>query len=445
MPRHIVIPALEDCQRAELETLRNASDCLFHPLLDTRTLVEAEQIDFNALLQQCRTAIAALGVPITGLIAHWDFPTSVLVPLLSRDQALPSPSLESVLKCEHKYWSRLLQQEVIPECVPRFALLDPFAEHPEKSIDLPFPFWIKPIKSFSSQLGFRIDSDADLRDALAAIRARIHHLGAPFDQALSHIDLPRALQGIGGHHCIVEEILEGVQAAPEGSVANGRFQTHGLFDMQRDEAGQRYENLIYPSALPAPVQQRITEACRKYLHHIGFDNGCFNAEFLWDAGTDTLRVIEFNTRISQSHSEMFVMVDGVSNHEVALDILLARTPDMPSGEGQHAVAGKFHITFPDDAIVTAVPSRRDIQTLAARFPGLEFRLHASPGMRLSTLPNQDSYCYQLADIYLGAESREALLANYQACLEALPFAFEPLLTGLPEAQQNAAEVHRGTP
>ncbi|MCK0538414.1 ATP-grasp domain-containing protein [Alcanivorax quisquiliarum] len=441
MPHHIVIPALADCQRTELETLRNAGDCLFHPLLDVRTLVEAGQVDFNALLQQCRTALAALGVPITGLIAHWDFPTSVLVPMLSRDQALPSPSLESVLMCEHKYWSRLLQQQVIPEYVPRFSVLDPFSEHSADNIGLPFPFWIKPVKSFSSQLGFRIENTADLEQALAEIRAGIGHLGDAFDQALAHIDLPASLHGIGGRHCIIEEIVEGVQVAPEGSVADGHFQVHGLFDMQRDAAGQRYENLIYPSSLPRSVQEDIAEACRKFLHHIGFDNGCFNAEFIWDAATDQLRVIEFNTRISQSHSEMFVMVDGVSNHEVALDVLLGRTPQMPRGEGRYPVAGKFSIPYPDDAIVTAVPDKRDMQTLAARFPGLDIRLHVSPGMRLSTLPNQDSYCYQLGDIYLGAESREALLANYQACLQALPFAFEPLLPQGARSAQAAGAAH----
>ena len=62
-------------------------------------------------------------------------------------------------------------------------------------------------------------------------------------------------------------------------------------------------------------------------------------------------------------------------------------------------------------------------------------------MRLSTLPNQDSYCYQLGDIYLGAESREALLANYQACLQALPFAFEPLLPQDTSSSQAAGAAH----
>lgn len=439
MPHHIVVPALTSCQRAELETLRNAGDCIFHPLLDLATLVEPEELDFNSLLQQCRTAIAALGVPVTGLIAHWDFPTSVLVPMLSRDQALPSPSLTSVLMCEHKYWSRLLQQEVIPELVPRFCVVDPYSEQAAEQIDVPFPFWIKPVKAFSSQLGFRIENAEELAQALETIRARLHHFGDAFDQALAHIDLPEALQGIGGNYCIVEEILEGVQAAPEGSVYAGHFNVHGLFDMQRDEAGRRYENLIYPSALPEAVQQRMIDACRRYLHHIGYDNGCFNAEFIWDEATDRLRVIEFNTRISQSHSELFILVDGVSNHEVPLDILLGQPPRMPQREGRYAVAGKFHIPHFEDAVVIGLPDNQAIETLQARFPGISIRVHVAPGTRLATLPNQDSYCYQLGDIYLGADSREELMERYQACLDALPFRFGPV----PVAEQAAGTSHAG--
>lgn len=431
MPRHIAVPALLPHQRSELETLNNAEDCQFHALLDVPTLVEPGRIDFEALMDRCRQALDQLNVPLTGLIAHWDFPTSVLVPLLSAERGLPSPSLRSVLTCEHKYWSRLAQREVIPECVPDFCSVDPFASDPLAQVTLPFPFWIKPVKAFSSQLGFRIDNERDFQHAIGTIRQGIRHFGDAFDQALQHVDLPDALQHAGGNTCIAEAIMNGVQAAPEGSVFKGEFAVHGTFDMHRDE--QRYDSLLYPSALPEAIQQRMQDACQRFLHHIDFDNGCFNAEFLWDEANDRLQVVEFNTRISQSHSDMFIMVDGVSNHEVPLDILLGRRPRMPHRQGRYAVAGKFLLSHDEDAIVDHVASDRVIQTLQTRFPGTRLELDIEPGMRLSDLPNRESYTYPIGALYLGADSYDALRERHRICLEALDFDFVPLPVTSPHA------------
>src|SRR5690606_20339855 len=53
--------------------------------------------------------------PIDAIVSYWDFPSSVLHVLLCEHYGLPGPSLESVVKCEHKYWSRLEQRESIDE------------------------------------------------------------------------------------------------------------------------------------------------------------------------------------------------------------------------------------------------------------------------------------------------------------------------------------------
>ena len=47
--------------------------------------------------------------------------------MLSERYGTRSTSLESVVKCEHKYWSRLEQQKVIDEH-PRFGRVDLEAE-----------------------------------------------------------------------------------------------------------------------------------------------------------------------------------------------------------------------------------------------------------------------------------------------------------------------------
>lgn len=427
MRKNVFILALTKLQRAELETIQGIGDVVFHGLLDVDTLVEPDELHFDQLLDQCRQQLQAFPDSIDGIIAHWDFPSSVLAPILCREYRLPSPSLESVLKCEHKYWSRVEQQQVIPDCIPGFASFDPFDDQALEKIKLDYPFWIKPVKSHSSQLGFLIENAQQFAAAMTRVREKIGFIGHAFDEALAHAQVPEAIQAASGTTCIAEEIIGGTQSAPEGSVFNQQVRVHGMFDMFKDKAGKSFESLVYPSTLPPPVQQRMRDACEQFLNHIGFDNGCFNVEFMWDQDRDKLWVIEFNTRISQSHSEMFIKVDGQSNHKIAVDLALGREPSMPHGSGDFNVAAKFQINYyGEDAIIARVPDAGEIQALKERFPKTEIEIGAEVGDRLSELPNQDAYSYHLGDIYLGADDHDQLQEKFHACRDSLRFQMQPL-------------------
>lgn len=426
MKRNIFIPALEEQQRIELQTTRNAHERAFHGLLDVDTLVESEDFSFDELLEHIRRELQKFSGSVDAIVAQWDFPTSVLVPILCREYGIPSPSLESVFKCEHKYWSRVEQQKVIPDLIPRFASVDPFAENPLEQVDLDYPFWLKPVKAFSSQLGFRVDNAEQFHAAIEATRARIHHLGDPFDEALAHVDLPPEIRRAGGNTCIAEEIVAGIEGAPEGSIYRGEFRVHGVIDLPIDRQDDLYDRMEYPSSLPDAVQQRMIDASERFLRHIGYDNGCFNVEFMWDEKADRLRLIEVNTRISQSHSEAFVMVDGMSNHEIAIDVALGIQPSIPYREGRFAVAAKCIIPHFEDGIVTRVPSQQELDALVQRFPGTLVRLDVAPGSRLSELPNQDSFSYHIGTVCLGGETHRQVRERYLACLEALHFEFDPV-------------------
>ena len=77
-----------------------------------------------------------------------------------------------------------------------------------------------------------------------------------------------------------------------------------------------------PRPRPEHAQQQLILAAEIFLNHIGFDKGCCNAEFMWDEARDTLKMIEVNTRMAQSHVDMFFKVDGVTNHLVAIQTAL---------------------------------------------------------------------------------------------------------------------------
>ncbi len=264
---------------------------------------------------------------------------------------------------------------------------------------------MKPIKAHSSALGFKVEDAADFAEAIEEIREHIGEIGDPFNTVLQEVELPPELEGAGGNSCLAEQFVEGTQVAPEGTMFRGEYHVHGVFDMHKDEAGTSFSRLDYPaSSVPEQVQQRMIDLTERYLRRVGYDNGCFNSEFMWDREQDQLWLIEVNTRISQSHSDLFAKVDGSSNHEVAIDIALGVTPRMPHREGEFATAAQCMLFHEEDAIVTRVPSEQDKAELARRWPGTLLTLQVAQGDRLADLPGQDSYRYILGKLYIGADS-----------------------------------------
>ena len=86
-------------------------------------LLFSDTIPLPDLLAEAQQQVEAFDGPVHAIIGFWDFPVSTMVPMLCERLGLRWASLESVVKCEHKYWSRLEQRRVIDE-YPRFGLVD---------------------------------------------------------------------------------------------------------------------------------------------------------------------------------------------------------------------------------------------------------------------------------------------------------------------------------
>ena len=91
-------------------------------------------------------------------------PAASSLPWFAEELGLPGPSPNSVLRCSHKYYARLAQREVAPEATPRFQLIDPMTIE-DRPLELPFPVFVKPVKSWFSQHARQIDSLEELHAA----------------------------------------------------------------------------------------------------------------------------------------------------------------------------------------------------------------------------------------------------------------------------------------
>ncbi len=424
--KNVFVVGLEPFGHALLQTIRSDEEYRFLELFNYEEVVrppEAQYPSLDRLVADACGRFAQFEGPVHGIMGYWDFPTSALVPLVAAHMGMPGPGLGALARCEHKYWSRIEQQKIVPDCVPRFQAVDPFADDAVATIELPYPFWIKPVKAHSSFLGFHIDTPAKLRARLETIRAHIGLMGEPFNEFLAHVELPQEIQAVNGYHCIAEELVStGHQCTLEGYAWHGEVEIYGIIDSLRtgrhDSCFSRYQ---YPSALPGAVQARMEAASRKLVHHLEYDNAAFNIEFFWNPDDDRLHLLEINARISRSHSPLFLMVDGATNQKIPLDLALGRKPVFPHRAGGYSVAAKFMVRYFNDGVLTHVPTDDDIARLQDTCPEAWVRRLAPQGTRLSDLNLQDSYSYEVAEIFLGANSEKELLKKYHHALEMLDF------------------------
>ncbi|SEK88180.1 ATP-grasp domain-containing protein [Halomonas daqiaonensis] len=409
--------------------LSHVEDYAIHELLSLETVVNAAKYPFDQLAADALAELEQFPGRVDAIVGYWDFPTSGLLPVVRQVRGLPGPTLEAVLKCEHKYWSRLEQSRWVPECVPAFQAVNPFDNQVIDRIEIDYPFWIKPVKAHSSQLGFLIERPEQLEEVLPIIRQGIGRFGEPMDEVMAHVDPPDELAGITGHYCVAEAIISaGRQCTVEGYVQAGEVHLVGIIDSQRDTTHRsvllRY---TYPSTLPEELQQRLLDASRRVMIGLGYDNAPFNIEYYHDEQTDRIWLLEINARVSRSHAAIFQLVDGAPHYQVMVDVALGIEPRMPHREGRYAVAAKQMLrVFEEDGLVRRVPTPEEIRRVEESFPGTLVELNVHEGMQLSELQHQDSFSSELGVLFIGAESHEELDERIEACRQMLPFDIDPL-------------------
>ena len=420
------IVGFNDHQRRHLQRLDPNGHYSFHTLLAFDQLRQTGVVPVARLLQEANERLDHFPEPIDGIVSFLDFPGIEMAACLAARRSLPGPGLEAILRCNHKLWSRRLQAEVVPELCPRFTWVDPFDEDPLGKLEaqMAYPFWIKPLNAYASFLGFRIDDPSDFRQALPKVRAQIHWLGEPLEHFMEMADVPDELARLGGSILIAEEIIKGNQCTLEGYVHRGVSRIYGVVDSIRETNESSFARYEYPSQLPTELTDRMAGAARRLMGQIGFDNGQFNMEFFHDWEHDRLWLLEVNPRLSQSHLELFEKVDGASHQAVAIRIAMGQEPERPHRQGEYPHAAKFFLRAWRDARVVRAPGPEEIERVENQVPGSSIIVRLGEGMRLSDLPDQDSYSYELAWIWIGGEDHADLMSKYEKVKELLNIELE---------------------
>lgn len=425
--KNIFIVGLDDFNKRFLEALPEAEECDFYSALDYSEIRDVECFNMKELINKAIKRMESFEGSIDGVASYYDFPGTDLVPVLAKRFNLPGPSLESVLKCEHKYWSRLEQKRIVPEHITDFQVFDPCEDHLLEKIEVKFPYWIKPIKSFKSFMCFKIENEQDFSRAISEIRERVGFICEPFVYFIEkYAHLPPEVSDLK-KLCLAESPMGGFQVTLEGHCFEGEAVAYGIVDSIREKDGTSFGRYQYPTNLPLEIQQKMVDIARKVITGIGLDNSPFNIEFFYDQSADHIYLLEINPRVSQAHTEIFSKVHGHSHFSIMVDLCLGRKPPIMEKKGSYNLAAHFMVRHFEDGVVTSVPSQEDIKAVHDKFPETEIKILVKEGDRLSELAAvQNSYSYELANIFAGGRDERDMLEKYHSILEMLPLKIEKM-------------------
>ncbi|MFP4170226.1 MAG: acetyl-CoA carboxylase biotin carboxylase subunit family protein [Methanomassiliicoccales archaeon] len=423
MKKNVFVVGLDEFNLRKLRRLPEAEYCEFHAALDISEIRDVERYDMEELISKAVGRMRSTPGEVDAVVTYYDFPGTELVPILAEEFGVIGPSLESVLKCGHKYWSRLEQQKVIPEHLPMFKAFDPVDPEAFRDLDMVPPFWIKPFKSFRSYLAYKVNDEYMFNQYAQEIQENIDFLQEPFNYLFEAYSMPKEFVFMR-ESCVAESPLTGHQCTLEGYVHDGEVVVYGIVDSVRESDRSSFSRYEYPSSLPMEIQFRMADVTRRAITQIGLDNSPFNVEFFYNSTHNEVGLLEINPRISQAHTDIFEKVHGVSHHRIMLQIALGRRPEAMEYRGEFNVAANFMVRTYEPGRVTRVPDDGVVKSLTNEMPGTIIKMGVREGQHLDELQGQDSYSYQLANVYIGGNDRLELLNKYHRCMDRLHFEIE---------------------
>ena len=387
----------------------------FDQLLQKNPRTDLPPLDILGLIDATVDRYRAAG--LSGVTSGVGYPGMSAVSIIAQRLGLPGPRPSSVLCCEHKYYSRVAQQQHVPDAVPPFHLLEPGGED---DIRLAFPAFVKPVKSCMSMNAHRVDSRDQLR-AVARSALMPEGFVRPFN------DLLRAYSNypMGASHLLVEALLEGTQVSLEGYVFRGRVQVIGILDAVMFPGTISFARFQYPSALSDAVQDRMRDIAQRFLSGIGYDNAPFNIEMFYDAKTSRIDIIEVNPKIASQFPDLFLKVDGQSSWTVLLQVAMGEEPALARRQGKFKLAASCVLRTFEDRHVLSIPSEASLRQLAAEYPDALIELYATPGLNLSD-QMQDSHSFRYGLVHIGADSERELEEKFARIKSRLDFRFGPV-------------------
>lgn len=353
-----------------------------------------EAFDIVAYTERCSEVIRREGIEAV-LYSHE--PANLVAAVLCERHGLPGPTLDAMLRANHKVLSRRTERDPI-----WFDTIDLRSGRCEGGAPR-YPCFLKPAYLWQSLFGFRLDGPEQLAPALTALREGLPGHCRPYREFFARYADAERYPVLAQDVALLEQYLPHTEqhCVMGWSDAEGRPHRWGLYDRTFYPGGSRAPDASWaPSELPAGTQQALFDHSAALVGAHGIAGGFWNVDLCRVA--DRWHTIEVNGRAASVWHGLDGASHGRSLFRGMLALACGETPD-PSPTTRR-VAGQFHVvthaTAPAGELLDfELAARRGVQTMIAA---------DRPVVQTS------SAGFVLARFELVGEDREALLAEADA-------------------------------
>ena len=358
---------------------------------------------------------------IDGVFSNNEYFGALIAAGVAERLGLPGTPPAVVVTAQQKYYARLEQQRIAPEAVPAFSVF-PFTVSDPAAVGLPFPLYVKPVRATFSVLVRRIENFAQLRRHLTFSwfeELIIRRLVRPFNDLMPlYTDFT-----IDAHHLIAEAPLAGQEVNVDGYVRDGRVTFIGLCDAVMFPGTDQFERFVYPSRLPAAVQERMRALAERLLTGMGYRHGFFNIEMIWNSADDRIMLIELNPRLASQLAGLYQRVDGINPHRMLLELCTGAEPRALRAPTGCTIAASLVSRRFDGRPLGREPRAADLASARQRFPDASIMLYLKRGQALAReMKWLGSYRY--AVVNLGGANEQVLDRRYADILQTLKLSGE---------------------
>ncbi len=357
-------------------------------------------------------------IKIDGVVSSHEQFGAMAGALLAEKMGLPTGSISGILNAQHKLMARQILARELPQANVPFAAFSYTVRHASE-IDLPFPFYAKPVKAAYSVLARQVDDFADLKHHLNFRPWEmfiIKRLVRPFNDVVERLQA----SDVNGHFMIGEQIIDGFQVNVDGFVVDGRTEILGIIDAVMYPGTDAFLRWEYPSRLPPEWQANIRRTTQQTVAALGLDHGLFNVEIRICTHSGQCKVIEVNPRMAAQFSDMYEIVDGINLHDVAIRLSLGESVTVEKKTMPDRCATSFVYRRFDGLEQATFPTGAQINALKAFDSRAQLVTFKKSGNELKR-EMRWLKSYRYACLNLAAESESALTEKYHRASAILGF------------------------
>jgi len=358
---------------------------------------------------------------IDAVLSSDEYIGAIIAAIVSKKTGLSGTDPAKIILAQHKYFSRLIQQEHCKEASVNCELI-PQKITTKFKAKLPYPFFVKPVKGTFSLFANKVNNFENLKDHLT-FNWYEHILLKAITRPFNHLIRDYTSLQENANFFIGEELIEGVQVTVDGYVHKGEVTICGVVDSIMFPNTNIFERFEYPSKLPSEVQYRMGIIVKNLIKGIGFRNAQFNVELFYNVNTNQLHIIEINPRLSYQFADLYENIDGTNTYQILIDLALGHTPKFSKGRGEFSRTASFVLRTFEGRKLRSVPEVRHIEEFNKRYHESNIKVYGKKGTKLSgEMKAIGSYRYGIVNV--GAHSMLDLFSIYEDVLDSLPFSFK---------------------